>query len=339
MPWKFQPAATNFEPLRSLWDATNRALGDHILLDSGFVAPLLKHFSGQPVTLGFNEDAADSGVTLLTSPGLCRWETFQPAQAPIGLFLLKQADSCGQQLHRLLQKLPGFALELSVLQQDPDYSSIPVGQSRPGIERSDYIDTARIHITGTFEEYWKARGTNLRHNLARRRRRLAEKGFTAELVARRSRGEVSDAIAEYGRLESLGWKGKDGTAVNANNAQGRFYLDVFQHFCERGEAVIYQFVTNGKVVASDLCLLRGEMMVVLKTAYDEEMNEYSPALLMREDIMKQVFAENSIRIVEFYGRVMDWHKRWTEEIRTMYHVTCTRYGWVPGMRKLLKRAK
>jgi len=204
MPWKFQPAATNFEPLRSLWDATNRALGDHILLDSGFVAPLLKHFSGQPVTLGFNEDAADSGVTLLTSPGLCRWETFQPAQAPIGLFLLKQADSCGQQLHRLLQKLPGFALELSVLQQDPDYSSIPVGQSRPGIERSDYIDTARIHVTGTFEEYWKARGTNLRHNLARRRRRLAEKGFTAELVARRSRSEVSEAIAEYGRLESLG---------------------------------------------------------------------------------------------------------------------------------------
>jgi hypothetical protein len=339
MPWKFQPASSKFEPLRPFWDATNRSLGNHILLDSGFVAPLLKHFSGRPVTLAFNEDAADSGAALLTSPGLSRWETFQPSQAPIGLFLLKQSDSTGQQLHGLLQKLPGFALELSVLQQDPDYTSIPLGQSSPLFERSDYIDTARIHIAGTFEEYWKARGSNLRHNLARRRRRLVEKAFTGELVARRSRSEVSDAIAEYGRLESLGWKGKDGTAVSANNAQGRFYLDLFEHFCERGEAVIYQFVTNGKVVASDLCLHRGDTMVVLKTAYDEEMNEYSPALLMREDIMKQVYRENSIRVVEFYGRVMDWHKRWTEEIRTMYHVTCTRYGWVPGMRKLLKRAK
>ena len=339
MPWKFQPATSSFEQLRPLWDSANQSLGNHILLDSGFLSPLLKHFSDRRVSLGFNEDAVGSGMIFLTSPGLCRWETFQPSQAPMGLFLLRQPDPGGHQLQRLLEKLPGFALELNVLQQDPDYSSIPMEQSRPGIERSDYIQTARIHISGTFEDYWKARGSNLRHNLARRRRRLAEKGFTCEVVARRSPSEVPGAIAEYGRLESLGWKGKDGTAVHASNAQGRFYLDLFEHFCERGEAVIYQFVANGKVVASDLCLLRGGMMVVLKTAYDEEMNEYSPALLMREDIMKQVFAHNSIRVVEFYGRVMDWHKRWTEEIRTMYHVTCSRFGWVPAMKELLKRAK
>jgi hypothetical protein len=338
MPWKFQSASRAFEQLRPLWDEMNPALGNHVLLDSGFVGPLLTHFSDPHVNLGVNEDSADSGLILLTSPGICRWETFQPSQAPMGLFLLAEADPSGQKLHRLLEKLPGFALELSVLQQDPDYSSIPLEQSGPGLDRCDYIQTARIHITGTFEEYWKARGNNLRHNLARRRRRLAEKGLTTELVARRSPGEVLDAIAEYGRLESLGWKGKDGTAVHGDNAQGRFYRDVFEHFCERGEGVIYQFVTDGKVVASDLCLLRGEMMVVLKTAYDEQMNEYSPALLMREDIMKQIFSENRIRVVEFYGRVMDWHKRWTEEVRTMYHVTCTRYGWVPRLKKLLKRS-
>jgi hypothetical protein len=338
MTWKFQSSSRAFEQFRPLWDDMNRARGNNVLLDSGFVSPLLKHFAGTNVNLGFNENSRDSGLILLTSPGFCRWETFQPSQAPLGLFLLAELDTSGQKLHGLIKKLPGFALELSVLQQDPDYSSLPPELNGPGVERFDYIQTARIHVTGTFEDYWKARGTNLRHNLARRRRRLVERGFTGELVARRSPGEVLEAIAEYGRLESLGWKGKDGTAVHPGNPQGRFYRDAFEHFCERGEGVIYQFVANGKVVASDLCLLRGEMMVVLKTAYDEEMNEYSPALLMREDIMKQIFAENRVRVVEFYGRVMDWHKRWTEEVRTMYHVTCTRYRWVPALKRFLKRS-
>jgi len=339
MSWKFEPANQSFDSLRALWDDCNRSCGNHILLDSGFVSPLLKHFANGDVLFGQNTDSSDTGAVLLISRGIGRWETFQPSQAPIGLFLLGTADSNGESLHRLIRKLPGYALELSVLQQDPDYSSLPLAESRPGLERLDYIQTARITMTGTFEEYWKRRSSNLRHNLARRRRRMAEKQLTGELVERRAPGEVAEAIGEYGRLESAGWKAKDGTAVSLDNAQGRFYRDIFEHFCGRGEAVIYQFVVGDKVVASDLCLLRNGMMIVLKTAYDEAFNEFSPALMMREDIMKQLFAEDQVRVVEFYGRVMEWHTRWSDEIRTLYHVNCLRHPWVASLKKLARPFK
>jgi Acetyltransferase (GNAT) domain len=339
MSWKFESATKSFDSLSALWDDFNRSRSSHILLDSGFVSPLLKHFANGVVLFGHNTDSSDAGAALFIPRGKGRWETFQPSQAPIGLFLLGTPDLNGDVLQRVTRKLPGYALELSVLQQDPDYSSLPLGESRPGLERLDYIQTARITMTGTFDEYWKQRGNNLRHNLARRRRRMAEKQLTGELVAHRAAGEVADAIREYGRLESAGWKAKDGTAVSLDNAQGRFYRDIFEHFCERGEAVIYQFMIGDKVVASDLCLLRNGMMVVLKTAYDESFNEYSPALMMREDIMKQVFAENQVHVVEFYGRVMEWHTRWSEEIRTLYHVNCLRHLWVASLKKLARRFK
>lgn len=339
MSWKFEPAANAFAAQRELWDSFNASGASHLLLDSGFVAPLIKHFSDRPALLGHNANSSVSGVGLFVALGKGRWQTFQPSQAPVGLLLLRNPDTTGEALQSVTRQLPGYALELGVLQQDPDYSAVRIPESRPGLERLEYIQTARITMTGTFEEYWKQRGSNLRHNLARRRRRMAEKNLVGQLIARRSPGEIADAIREYGRLESAGWKAQDGTAVDADNAQGRFYREIFEHFAERGEATIYQFVVDEKVVASDLCLHRNGMMIVLKTAYDEALNEYSPALMMREDIMKQLFAENQIRVVEFYGRVMDWHRRWTEEVRSMYHVNCLRHLWVDSLKKLARRFK
>jgi hypothetical protein len=78
------------------------------------------------------------------------------------------------------------------------------------------------------------------------------------------------------------------------------------------------------------------MIVVLKTAYDEELNDFSPAFLMREDAMRDLYADKQMRLIEFYGRVMDWHMRWTDEIRTLYHLTCYRHSWVRSLRKLAK---
>jgi CelD/BcsL family acetyltransferase involved in cellulose biosynthesis len=337
MSWKFQPAVREFPDFAKEWDALNEEQGNHILLDSGFVAPLLRHFGNENVLLAVNSDTNQRGMALLSQAGTGRWETFQPSQAPIGLIAFGRVDEAGEGLVELTRKLPGHALQLSVMQQDPDYSCFPLQNTEGRFERVDYIQTARITLNGTFEDYWKARGTNLRHNLARRRRRLGEKGYSMELVEVRRPDEVAAAIREFGLLESKGWKGREGTAVTEENAQGRFYREMLEYFCGRGEAVIYQLRFDGKVVASDLCVLRGGMIVILKTAYDEELNDFSPAFLMREEAMKKFYSGQGLRAIEFYGRVMEWHTRWSEEIRTLYHINCLRHAWVDPLKKLAGR--
>lgn len=63
----------------------------------------------------------------------------------------------------MLAALPGLALVLAVTQQDP------VRGARPGdtavMEVLDYIPTARVTVDKSFDDYWAARGKNLRQNV------------------------------------------------------------------------------------------------------------------------------------------------------------------------------
>ena len=49
---------------------------------------------------------------------------------------------------------------------------------------------------------------------------------------------------------------------------------------------------------------------------------------MRHDYLPAIFADRSFDRIEFYGRVMEWHTRWTDEVRTLYHATTYRWPFV-----------
>jgi hypothetical protein len=337
MTWEYSPAQHSFARASEAWDALNRASYNHVLLDSRFIAASLRYLSGGNVLLGMDKDSPSRGMVLLSRTGVGRWQTFQPAQAPLGLFVGGPRCDPRETLISLLSSLPGLALQVGVLQQDPDFSALFQASASPQIEILEYIRTPRLSLVGIFDEYWNGRSKNLKHNLTRQRKRLAEQGRRLELISHRTPGEVADALREYGRLESRGWKGQSGTAVDENNSQGRFYREVFEAFCASGEGVIYQLLLDGRVVASDLCLARNNMLVVLKTAYDESLQQVSAALLMRQEILRQLYEEKAIQVVEFYGRVLDWHLKWTDQVRTMYHINCFRNRWVAELRGIFKR--
>lgn len=331
-------SAQDLDQLRDRWDALNVSQNNHILLDSGFVALLLHHSDSRDVVVAVSEDAGNPAMALLKrkAPGI--WETFQPSWAPLGLFLCGEGEQAGENLLSLTRTLPGYALQLSVLQQDPKYSAFTALAGCEWIEKSDYARTARIPLEGDFQEYWEAREQKFRKNNDRRRRQLAEKGSPDFSVIRDSTA-VEDAMREFGRLESKGWKASGGTAVAADNVQGHLYRAVLEYFCKRNEGVIYQLRIDGQVIATDLCVARGEMFVLLKNTYDEDWSAYSPGVLLREDIVRGLYAEGRVRNYEFYGPLMDYQLRWTRDIRTLYHVTCFRHSWVRTARDFAKRIR
>jgi len=335
MRWTFAPAEHSFAELRSLWDSLNSSHSNHVLLDSDFVEPLIRYFGSAKLLIGVSEGSCRAmALVHPTAQGV--WSSFQPSQAPIGMVLFGR-DERGEQIRALLKSLPGYALQLSILQQDPDYSAWPRSVASTDVEVLDYIETPRLAITLTFEEYWNSRSSDLRNNLARRRRRLTDSGRRPEWVVLCREDEVSTGIVEYGRLESQGWKSQMGTAIAADNAQGKFYTDVMERFCARGEGFIFQLLLDGVVVATDLCLVRDRMLIVLKTTYDESLKSLSPGLMMREEQLRWLWSQGQVEVVEFYGRMMDWHRKFTDDSRTMYHLNCYRNSWVPKIKKALRR--
>ena len=337
MSWVFRNARQGFDEYRENWDEINKRCDNHILLDSVFVGLLIRHFASDQTLLGVLNRENHRGLVLLESVRQGFWQTFQPSQAPLGLILLHSRENIAGQIHGLIRRLPGYALGLAVLQQDPDLTYFG-DVDRGEFERLDYITTSRLRLKGTFEEYWKTRSHNLVHNLSRQRRRFAEQKVRLELFANRRPESVEDEIREYGRLEGAGWKAKDGTAITAENPQGVFYRQMLEHFCKRNEGIIYRLNMNGTPIASALCVERNGTLVVLKITYDESLPRCSPGLLLHEDMLKLLFAEKRVNVVEYYGRYSDWHRKWTNETRTMYHLNMYRYRWVAAARWVLRLA-
>ncbi len=323
MNWQFF-STNDFALHREGWDWLNQHGPRSPLLESRFVEPLIKHFGtgneqmaifgplNQPIAMGI-VNKAKFGV----------WSTFQPAQAPIGLWLSKTGSPIEDLLVSLATSLPPLTLVFGVNQQDPYLSPRPQDQGH--ISTIDYIQTAHINVDQSFDDYWSARGKNLRHNLKRQRNRLEREGNQIRLEVLSRSADMIQAVRQYGELESSGWKMKCNSAIHIDNVQGRFYVDTLSAFAATGHCRVYCYYYDDKLVATDLCVIGDNTLVILKTTYDETIEGSSPAMLMRQEVFQAIFEEKSIRRIEFYGRVMDWHTKWSDNFRVMYHINF--YPW------------
>lgn len=337
MAWKFQPAVEAFADYREMWDALNAANGNHIVLDSIFVQGLLRQFGTVHTMLGISLDKQFPGMVIIEKirPGFVN--TFHPSQAPIGLFLLEKKCEVLRQIDELFGSLPPFVLGIAILQQDPDFTVLKDLAESARVRRVEYIRTARITLPDSFDVYWGNRPKGFVSDMARQRRKLQREGKQLALVVERDPTRVEECIREYGRLESTGWKGQEGTAVAADNAQGLFYQEILEAFCRKGEGVIYRLILDGKTVACELCIERGNRLIDLKTAYDESVKGYSLGSMLEEEMLKSYYLDGRLKEVEFYGRVTDWTRKWTDEIRPIYHYNVYRYAWLAKLHACLRR--
>ena len=324
MGWKLYPIG-EFRNHQDRWQHLNRETVASPLLDEAFISPLLDVFSnGKEVLACYERSDQLQAMSILVPHGHGAWSTFQPSQAPLGAWMHNSDMDWPQLLSELTKKLPGFPLVLGITQQDPDLVLRP--QDYGKIKTLDYIQTARISIQGNFEDYWNARGKNLRQNMKKQRNKLEKKGVVTRLQVSSEAEEVAQAIMDYGRLESAGWKSMGGTAIHPDNAQGQFYRTMLETFCRQDAGRIYRYWYNNQIAAMDLCIEGADSIIVLKTTYDESISDgTSPALLMREEECKQLFDEGKLKKIEFYGKLMEWHTKWSGETRTIYHVN--NYRW------------
>ncbi|HEY1397265.1 GNAT family N-acetyltransferase [Roseateles sp.] len=334
------PDAAAFAPHAAAWDALQARVAGLPFLESAFLAPLLKVFgTGRERLALLGDPKAPRAAAIVTPAGTAQWATFQPSQLPLGAWLSPAGEPLEPLADGLLRALPLPALALGLTQIDSLFH--PRGADNARWRGQDYIDTAWVDLTGDFETYWEARGKNLRTNLKKQQKKLDTAGTATRLECLTRPEDVAPALTTYGRLEASGWKGSEGTAIAPGHPQYEFYRAMLEGFARAGRVRLYQYWFDDAVVAMDLCIESGGKIVILKTAYDEAHKAVSPSTLMRQLQFQQLFdaaaAGGPIRRIEFYGKVMEWHTRWTAEARPVYHATLYRWGWVPALKRLLRR--
>jgi CelD/BcsL family acetyltransferase involved in cellulose biosynthesis len=322
--------------LQTEWDRLSAQRLDLPFMCASAIGAALALFgTGQEQLLVGSHDAGVQAMLILVPDGRLRWRTFQPSQMPLGAWVAMADVQLPTLCHSLMHGPLGLCLVVSITQVDP--LQAPRLPDTAHTRHSDYIDTAWVDVTGSFGDYWSARGKNLRQNMRKQRNKLAAEGTAIRMQILRAVDEIAPALARYGALESAGWKASQGTAIHTDNEQGLFYKQLFEAAAGRGEAVFFEYLFNDKTAAINLCLMRAGVLVVLKTTYDESIPKaLSPAFLLREEELQHIFAGQEIRRIEYYGKVMDWHTKFTEKKRGLYHLTT--YRW-PLLKRLARRGQ
>lgn len=326
MSWTILPIE-KFSDHSARWDTLVSSKLGTPFLASAFMRPLLEVFGTGSERLCLLQDNGRLRAAAIMQRGRkAIWQTFQPSQLPLGAWVTDGHLDLIAASNSLLLQLPGVTLALGASQLDPRLQQRPEDTSR--LRTQDYIATAWVDLDCSFEDYWEARGKNLKQNTRKQRNKLQADGIETHIECITTPELVAKAIADYGQLESAGWKGADGTAIEPDNDQGRFYRAMLENYCAQGCGRIYRYWFGDKVVAMDLCIHDDVVLVILKTAYDESYKSVSPSTLMRQDQFQQLFAEPQFRRIEFFGKVMEWHTRWTSQSRTIYHATAYRWAWL-----------
>jgi len=318
--WQLLPWGA-FAEFTADWDRLNQRLYQaHPLLDSRFVAALLKHFA-QPCTyLAIYQITGEpiSNLLILEPTKLGLWRTFLPSQAQIAPVLCSEPAALSQ----LPAALPGFTLAIDILCQDPLFSFAQT--TVPYLDVFAHVTTINIEITRSFTDYWQQRSRKLQQNIRRYFNRLSKNGSTYKLNIITTPNELELALQRYGVLESKSWKGASGTAIHRDNLQGLFYTDVLQTFASNRQAEIVELCFNDQLVASRINVLNTQMLVTLKTSYDEDLAKMAPGRLLLYLLIEREFNLQRLMQIEFYTNATNDQKTWATDSRTIQQLTLYR---------------
>ena len=307
------------------WRSLNKGQADSPLLDPDFIEPFFSELcNGSEKLAVCTLSNGPVAMALLQDDGRGRIGTMWPDQAPIGFWVQRPELSMTELMGGLVSALPMSKLLFCLTQQDPDI--VPRPKDTGHISTIDYVPTARIPMSGSFDDYWAARSKKLRENLRRARNGLVRNERAPRLVELKRPEDMAQGIAAYGEIESAGWKAEIAGAIHADNAQGRYYTEMMSRLAATGNASVFHYYYGDKLVAADICVYRGGTVIGLKTTYDEAEKSTSPALLMRQDMMQDFLDHARFSRYEFYGRVRDWQTKWSDDFRVMYHVNYYRWG-------------
>jgi CelD/BcsL family acetyltransferase involved in cellulose biosynthesis len=326
MTWTICPIAQLADFSRQ-WDALVQSRPGTPFLESAFLLPLVEVYgTGEERLCLLQSRTQLRAAAIMQRVRVGIWQTFQPSQLPLGAWVSDGSVDLLNECNVLINKLSTLTLGVGFSQLDSRVDARPADS--PKVRTQDYIRTAWVDIEGSFEAYWEERGKNLRQNTRKQRNKLESEGIATRMECLVAAEDVAEAIEDYGVLEGSGWKAATGTAILSDNAQGRLYRKILENYCVMGRGLIYRYWFGDKVVAMDLCIHDHVALVILKTAYDESYKTVSPSTLMRQDQFQKLFEEHKFARIEFYGKVMEWHTRWTNQNRSIYHVTCYRWTWL-----------
>ena len=163
-------------------------------------------------------------------------------------------------------------------------------------------------------------------NLRNREKRMAALGPVVHETVDGPVPDLARRLDACFALESKGWKGAEGSAIDSNGATRRFYRAVAAGAAADGTLRLHTLRAGERLAAFQLDVEVGGVEYVLKIGYEPELARLSPgALLLRRVVHAAI--DRGLSRVDLLGDDMTWKRDWTQRNRP--HVTFFAFGRGP----------
>jgi Acetyltransferase (GNAT) domain len=351
LKWFDEPLQEFWSSRYSDWEKLATRYAHPEIVNATFVDAVVRTLARDQTTLRILTCLQDGRPVFMAIGQLVNFYTFslfQPSQNPIALVLAKDGAALREFCQEYLRTKFLTVFRFVIYQADSKYYQCL--DSTSTAEQFDHIQVPYVDFPERYEDYFLVLSKNFRGNCRKQRNKLEALGVNYRFDIVSAADEIEHALHLYSKLEVSGWKLSKGTAVDETTGQLDFYRTLLKSYAKSGQAHIAQLwiIENEveRLVASDLCIIHDKTAFMLKTAYDETLRDHetlsslTPAALMHEELFKHWIEEYGLTRLEFYGKTLDWHLRWTEQQRPLYHLSIFRSKFAKAVfiqaKKLLK---
>ena len=205
----------------------------------------------------------------------------------------------------------------------PNFASIRKETERPGhdVEAEKLIACPYVEIGPDFEAYYKGLGKNLKHDVAKKSRRLAESGLEPDfgVVTR-----VDDAVlSELRELNRKRFEATGHRSFFLREDRFAFLRDLAGAFTDRQWWLLFLFRVKGRLVAYRLCFVYNGTVYDWNTSYDLEYSQYSLGKILLKPVLAYCF-EKGYKVFDFMAGDEDYKLKWTDKMVTNYQIAVRR---------------
>ena len=323
-------AARRAEP--HAWDELTQQQSP--LADAAWIHCFVDAF-GDDATIHTVHDGARlvTGIPLVRSDGLARaWTSLDNEHHPYWLFAGAPDVIAAERLlahvldgaeYLFLRRLPIQSAGCKALVEAARRMRLPIVQIES--EAGD----ARMVLDGPWDAFRARLPKNFQRDLPRKQRQLEKQGRLAfaELV---EPGPALDAaLAECFEVETLGWKGTDGSPMKSDPRTLQFYGELARTLAANRRFVLYTLSLDDKIIAFEYCLRGGGHIEMLKLSFDPAYAAQSPGQVLRMMLLKLELERGEVRYYHL-GRPSEWKLRWATEVGPL--CTLRIYGRSPRAR-------
>ena len=170
-----------------------------------------------------------------------------------------------------------------------------------------------LTLPNDYDAYLKQRSSKFRNYLKRMEKKLNQKGELSNTYFNGT--QCNDSLFEtILDVEKRSWKHAHGTAISAVERQTRFYEQFCRGAALSGHLHISYLSVDDTVIAYNMGYINGNTYYYLKTSYDKDYRNTSPATVLRARLIEHLI-NNNIQFFDFPGEPYEWETQWASELQ------------------------